>query len=212
MIDIDGNTYVLTDFTGTVSVGNYTFTSYGASDILLVKYNTAGSVQWARRMGGTGNEEAGDVDMTFGGDFLCVTGSFQSTIRFGTNNTGGVSPLTSLGKSAVFVARYSLGGALSWARRAGGTDDDFSHGIEVTSYEEVYVTGGFQGTMFLQMVMNTVSVKSNGLSDVFLLHYNAAGSVQLVRRIGGTGYGAAAAAWPCPPPTPSTSQAATARP
>jgi hypothetical protein len=193
--DIDGDTYVLTDFEGTVSVGNATFTSHGASDILLVKYNTAGSPQWARRMGGTGDEAAGDVDMTWGGGFLYVTGSFQSTIKFATTNIGEVSPLTSLGKSDVFVAKYTLNGALSWTRRAGGTDDDFGHGIEVTSEEEVYVTGSFAGTMSFKTPWATLPVTSNGLSDAFLIHYDAAGTFRLVRRIGGTGfdYGAAVA-------------------
>ena len=191
--DIDGNTYVLNDFTGNISVDAYNFTSLGGSDVLLVKYNPAGVVQWAKRIGGTGNEEAGDVDMTWGGGFLYVTGSFQSTIKFGSNTFGPVSPLTSLGQSDAFVAKYSLGGSLKWARRAGGTDDDYGYGLEVTADEEVYVTGGFRGTMSLPVAATTVSVKSSGLSDAFLLHYNTFGSVQLVRRLGSTGidYGAA---------------------
>ena len=193
--DQQGNTYKLAGFTGTVTVGSYIFTSNGQSDVLLVKYNPDGVVQWARRIGGTGTDLAGDLDLVLGDDALFITGSFQSTIKFGTYHAIPVSPLTSAGQSDVFLAKYNLAGALQWARRAGGTGDDYGYGIDVTSNDYLYLTGSFTGTMQFQLPLTTLSVTSNGQSDAFLLKYNVAGGFQMVRKLGGAGadYGTAVA-------------------
>ncbi len=187
--DNAGNVYKTVAFSGTVTLGPYTFTSRGADDIVLVKYNAAGVVQWARRIGGTGDEMAGDVSVAQYNDYVFVTGSFQTTIQFGSYHGIDVSPLTSAGGSDVFVARYAASsGTLDWARKAGGTQDDYGNGITVDGSDNVYVTGGFYGSIYFSTGFLVFPINSLGLSDIFLAKYNAAGTLLMTRRLGGIGY------------------------
>lgn len=96
--DGTGNVYVLASFKGSVSYGSYSFSSLGSSsrsDLVLVKYDKDGAVLWARRIGSTGEEYAGDVTISKYGSYLFITGSFSNTVRFGTYHGYEVSPLTS---------------------------------------------------------------------------------------------------------------------
>ena len=152
-VDSDGagNSYLLTSFSGSVSFGPYTFTALGNSyrtDLCLVKYDKDGNVLWARRIGGTGNEDLGDVTISQYGGYLYITGTFEQTVRFGSYHGYMVSPLTSRGSKDIFVARYETsGGVFQWARQAGGSSSDVANGIFTDKYgEEVFITGSFSGT------------------------------------------------------------------
>ncbi|MBD0257330.1 MAG: SBBP repeat-containing protein [Cytophagales bacterium] len=187
--DNAGNVYKTVAFSGTVTLGPYTFTSRGADDIVLVKYNASGVVQWARRIGGTGDEMAGDVSLTQYSGYVFVTGSFQNTVRFGSYHGLDASPLTSSGGSDVFVARYNAStGTLDWARKAGGTQDDYGNGIAVDGSDNVYVTGGFYGSIYFSTGFLVFPLNSLGISDIFLAKYNVSGTLQMSRRLGGLGY------------------------
>ncbi len=194
--DKDGYTYVLSAFTGKVTVDGTTYSSYGAGDLLLTCYHSNGSVRWYRRIGGTGDEQPGDLTLTVSGNSLYVTGSFQSTVRFEDSDLTVDAKLTSAGQSDVFVARYTTGGYFNWVRQSGGTGDDLGYGIGLDKSDHVYLTGSFTG----QMSWNAGATKliSKGSSDVFLLKYSPAGALVAVRALGGTGfdYGAAVAVHP----------------
>jgi hypothetical protein len=186
--DAAGNTYVTVSFSGTVTLGPYTFASRGGHDVVLVKYNSSGAVQWARRIGGPGDEMAGDVGLTQYSGYVFVTGSFESGIQFGSYHGLDVSPLTSSGGSDVFVARYTASsGTLDWARKAGGSSDDNGYGLAVDGSDNVYVTGGFYGSIYFSFGFFAFPHISSGLSDIFLAKYSVDGTLQMSRRLGGTG-------------------------
>ncbi|CAA9220530.1 MAG: hypothetical protein AVDCRST_MAG56-408 [uncultured Cytophagales bacterium] len=192
--DDSGNTYVTTNFSGTFTVGSYTFTSRGGLDICLIKYNAAGAVQWARRIGSTGNDYSGDVSVSVISDNVFVSGSFESTVVFGSYHGYDVSPLNSSGGSDIFVARYMAStGSLNWARRAGGTGDDDGNGIFVDGSDNVFVTGSFTGTLFYSGGLFIVPLFNSGLTDIFLAKFNSAGSTLWFRGLGGGGYDAGSA-------------------
>ncbi len=184
------NSYVLKGFTGTATVGPYTFTSRGKGDVLLVKYDAEGKVVWARQIGGLEDEQAGDLDMVVHMGSLFVTGSFGGQVKFTNQANVTVATLASAGLSDVFVARYDRVGDLKWAKRAGGTGDDYAYGIDASNAQDVYLTGSFTGTMkFTFPFMNlTFSLISSGATDAFLLKYNANGSFMFGRKLGGAGY------------------------
>ena len=58
-IAIDGNNdlYISGSFSGTISVGNTSYTAEGGSDILLMKYDSAGNTIWAKTWGGLNNDQ-----------------------------------------------------------------------------------------------------------------------------------------------------------
>jgi hypothetical protein len=184
------NSYVLKDFTGTVTVGSHAFTSRGQGDVLLVKYNANGETVWARQIGGPEDERAGDLDIVVHMGSLFITGSFRGQVKFTNHANVTVATLASAGLSDVFVARYDLVGTLKWAKRAGGNGDDYASGIDASKEEDVYLTGSFTGTMkFTLPFMNlTFSLSSSGATDAFLLKYNANGGFMFGRKLGGAGY------------------------
>ncbi len=188
--DESGYSFVLTDFTGTATVGAKTFTSRGKSDVLLIKYAPDGAALWARHIGGPEEDKAGDLDIVVQKGALFLTGSFGSALKFSNQQGLTEATLLSAGFSDVFVAKYDAFGALKWARRAGGTGDDYGNGIDATNAEDVYLTGSFTGKMHFTIpgINLTFSLSSSGSSDAFLLRYNAVGTFMLARKMGGTGF------------------------
>jgi hypothetical protein len=187
--DQDGNSYTLSPFTGSLTIGGQTFTSLGSTDLLLVKYNSSGAVVWARRIGSTGEEEAGDIAFSQAEGALYLTGSFESTVKLDTYPGSSAGQLSTAGNSDVLVAKYNLQGSLVWARRTGGTSEDNGLGISLDNSQNVYLTGSFNGTIVLPSnILFNQSLVSKGNSDIFLMKYNAQGSFQLGRALGGTGY------------------------
>jgi hypothetical protein len=188
--DKNGISYVLASFSGSVTVGKRTFTSLGGTDLLLICYNKTGSVVWARQIGSTGEDLMGDVTLTLTDWELYITGSFHATVKFETGNQTLGSPLTSTGKSDIFIAKYSTqSGWLTWAKRAGGTGDDYSYGIAVDKSDNVYMTGSFTGKIVLiSGFMYEQALISKGNSDIFVFKFNAEGKYQFASRLGGSGY------------------------
>jgi hypothetical protein len=125
-----------------------------------------------------------------------VTGYFQGTVDFDPGP--GNYSLISGGRADIFVAKYSSSGALLWARRIGGSSDDYSNGIAVATNGSVYTTGSFQGTADFDPGAGTFNLTSAGGSDIFVSKLDSAGNFVWVRRMGGssddTSYGIAVAA------------------
>ncbi|MDA0739418.1 MAG: hypothetical protein O3A59_10795 [Nitrospirae bacterium] len=119
-IDGLGNSYVFGDFgdefgdfgvrlgsTITFGVGepNQTIlTSVGQRDIFLAKFNSNGDFEWARREGGSGNEESANVSLdTLGNSY--VNGFFAGSPAFGLGEANETT-LDSAGESDFFIAKF----------------------------------------------------------------------------------------------------------
>jgi hypothetical protein len=109
--DAAGNVYVVGTFNNTASFGSGSataqLTSAGGGDVFVAKYSPAGVLAWARRMGGTGNDQGLGIAVSPAG-IVTVTGSFQGTADF--DPSPAVFNLTSAGGTDVFVARLDAGG------------------------------------------------------------------------------------------------------
>ena len=84
-VDPSGNTYVSGDFySPTISFGTTTLTNKGGYDIVLAKFNSNGSVTWAKSIGGTNYEVAFSVALGISGN-IYLAGTFGSpTLTFGS--------------------------------------------------------------------------------------------------------------------------------
>ena len=93
---------------------------------------------------------------------------------------------TSTGWEDVFVAKYSSGGALWWARRMGGTNADGAEDIAVSADGSVYTTGHFDGTADFDPGPGTFYLSSPGTSPAaFVAKLDCAGNLDWAWRIGG---------------------------
>ena len=186
--DAQGNIYETGYFYDTKTFGNgaVSITSAAAQDIYIVKYNSAGVVQWAKRAGGAaGNDIAYGIAIS--GTSVYITGIFGGTINFNNPSASGSNEITSLnGSGDIFVAKYDDAGNFIWAKRAGGTSTDYGYGIAANA-TGVYITGQIVNTADF----NTPSASgSNEISsaalDAFVAKYDADGNFIWAKRAGGT--------------------------
>ena len=184
--DSSGNSYVTGSFSGTATFGSTSLTSSGSSDIFIAKLDSAGNYLWAKQAGVTIlNYSQGIATDSSGNSY--VTGYFRGTATFGTTS------LTSNGSSYndIFVAKLDTDGNYLWAKKAGGTSDDYGYGISTDSSSNCYVTGGFAGTA----TFGTTSLIGSGYTDIFIAKLDTNGNYLWAKKAGGTrsdnGYGVA---------------------
>ena len=183
--DSNGNVYVIGKYSGTVTIGSTTLNSAGSSDAFVAKYDTSGTVQWAKSIGGT-SSDAGQAIATDSNGNVYVIGFYNNTATFAPGTT-----LTTAGYTDTFVAKYDTSGTVQWAESIGGTYFDYGQAIATDSAGNVYVTGYYNGSV----TIGTITLTSTGSNDIFVAKYNTSGTVQWAKSIGGTdtdyGYGIA---------------------
>ncbi len=171
--DASGNVFVTgTFFSPTITFGAVTLTNADNSglsgDMYLVKYNSAGTVLWATRIGGISSEDGVAVATDASGNCY-VTGNY-----FTNNLLIGATLLTNSGGTDMFVVKFNSGGSVIWAQSAGGNYSDQCMSLAVDSSGSCYVTGK---TGSLTCTFGSVTVNSSGTSfDPFLVKYNSAGT------------------------------------
>lgn len=98
--DDRGNVYMAGFFANnTLVIGSDTLINHGGFDIVIAKYDSSGSVLWAKNEGGSGYEQPNDIAVDKDGNAV-ITGFFGSpTFQFGS------SPVSNAGVYDVFVAK-----------------------------------------------------------------------------------------------------------
>jgi uncharacterized delta-60 repeat protein len=116
--------------------------SAGGPDILVARYNPDGTLAWAKRAGGTSNDEGWGIT-TLSDNSTVATGWFAGSATFGPGELN-ETVLNSAGDGDIFIARYNPDGTLSWAKSARGESDyDDGWGITALSDDSTVVTGSF---------------------------------------------------------------------
>ena len=148
---------------------------------------------WARGMGGTGDDVANSIAVAADGS-VYTTGSFQGTADFDPG--AGVSNLTAVGPTDIFVSKLDFAGNYVWAKRMGGIGwsqgTSIGMGITVAADGSVYTTGSFQGTADFDPNGGQHTLVCAGGTDVFVSKLDSAGNFVWARGMGGPGadYGA----------------------
>jgi hypothetical protein len=179
-MDAFGDTYITGGFSGTVSIGGFSLTSAGNSDVYIAKLNPTGTIAWARRAG-SANTADGDFGRGIAVDAtgnVYVTGFITGTSTFGPNIS-----VPSAGGRDVFVTKLDSSGNFLWAKTFGGPGTDLADSIAVGASGNVFVTGSFQQTANF----GGVSLTSAGGDDVFVMKLDTNGNVIWAKRQGGAG-------------------------
>ncbi len=190
----DGSALVTGYLTGTAVFGEgetneTSLTSAGYSDIFIAKYNSDGSLAWAKQAGNSSNNIGSGISTLSDGSAL-VTGYLTGTAVFGEGETNETS-LTSAGYDDIFIAKYNSDGTLDWAKQAGSSSDDVSSGISTLSDGSALVTGYFEGTaVFGEGGTKQTSLISTGNYDIFIAKYNSDGTLDWAKQAGGNDYDA----------------------
>ncbi|MFO0928453.1 MAG: SBBP repeat-containing protein, partial [Gemmataceae bacterium] len=146
---------------------------------------TASASGFLASAGGTAAEDVRSVARDPAGN-VYVAGTFRGTIDL---DPGPAQYwLTSAGGADIYVASSTPAGALRWAYRLGGSDDDAVGGLAVDATGAQYLSGSFRGTADFDPGPFTTPVTSAAGADVFVARIDASRSLSWVRRIGGGGH------------------------
>ncbi len=144
-VDHLGNVYVTGMFNQTVDfdpgLGTQVRTSNGDYDIFLAKYDSGGNFIWVRTWGGFDGEFGDSIAIDETGD-LYLVGRFYGTVDFDPGP--GEDKHIATGKDA-FLCMFHPNGDFKGAFTWGDTGDDYAYGISLDEYNNIYVTGVFEG-------------------------------------------------------------------
>lgn len=193
--DPDGNIITIGGFSGEVDFGGTTLSAYPTS-IVTAKYTRTGELIWVRKAGGGSLESP----LSWSKTGTAVTTDHTGAIYITGYIIGRGAPydvdfdgtiLRVSGTMDMFVAKYSAAGALQWVKRAGeplagpGEFATTAQGLDiaVNSTGEVVVIGCFSHT--IEFDSYTISTATPFRGGMFLVKYNADGSVAWVNQAGG---------------------------
>ena len=186
--DASGNIYVSGTFSGTVNFdpvgGTYDLTSAGGLDGFVLKLDRKGGFVWARRLGGSGDDETLGIVVDSSGN-VYTTGFFSGTVNFATGS--GTFDLTSAGSGPnqglsgpvgdAFLWELDSGGNFVWAGRMGGPLGDTGTGLAIDGSQNVFMTGSFSDTANFAPGPGTFNLTRAGYTDYFLAKYSFAHNV-----------------------------------
>ena len=181
-------------------IQSITLTRTGTTEVFIVKYNTDGSIQWARRINGQGTgwtsnysglKQAITTDTTgnvyvagISGGALTVFDADNSTTAFSLNHSGG---------GDAFIVKYDSLGTPLWARRIAGTLTDQGNGIGTDSSGNVYVmTVSRLGPISIFAANDidaAITLPYAGNFDTLVVKYSSSGTPLWARKFGGVGGG-----------------------
>ena len=171
----DNQIYIVGEFKGTVYYNNDSLVSQNEMDLILVKIDSSGTIQWANAGGGLGYESANDICLSENGN-LCVTGYFENDLNIDTTTIQGN------GLRDIFIATFDQMGNLIWLRSIGGPAFEDGRAIVTDNIDNIYITGAFRDLMFLPGNDTLFGV---GSYDAYVAKIDKNGILQWIKTMGG---------------------------
>lgn len=172
--DTSGNIYVTGSFRSVPAhFGTYNINSTNSSalDYFVAKFNSSGTVQWAKSGGGITNDEGYSIAVD-AAENIYVCGYFTSF----TMIVGQDTLQDSAGKDA-FLVKYNTLGNPQWAVRAGDISDDAAWDVMADSKNNIYIVGGFAIGSSTGIIFgtDTFAFPTGGTDPMFVAQYDSSG-------------------------------------
>jgi len=179
--DVNGNCFVSGKFNTSTTLGTTTLTAVGQDDIFIAKFDSAGTVIWAKNAGSTSSDFSKGISLDAAGN-IYITGNFSGTATFyGTPNAN----LTTGGQWDAFIAKYDPLGNVLWAKKGGGSSHDHGLAIDTDPNGNSVITGYFQSTT---VNFNGVNLTTAGNWDIFVARFNTSGTQTWAKKFGSNQY------------------------
>lgn len=144
------------------------------------------ALHWATAINSSGSDMGHGVTVDAEGNVIAV-GYIGDVVDF-EPGTGNYMVTSAPASWNAYVVKMNAEGEIQWLLVSGNTEGAQAFGVKTDMVGNVYVTGGFRGTMSLSTATGLQSVVSAGSWDIFVLKLNAFGEVQWIRSMSGTGY------------------------
>ena len=195
-IDNSGNIYTIGDFTATADFdpgpGEFNLSIPPGNDeklnVYILKLTAAGEFAWAKQIGGTGGGGnrvfSSTISLDNAGN-VYLSGTFSGTNDFDPGQ--GSYTLTSFGDRDIFVVKLNEAGNFVWAKQLGGNGDE-QPGVatRIDGNGNIYLTGGFPGTVDFDPGPGIFNLTTAGSWDIFFVKLDTDGDLVWARQAGGT--------------------------
>ncbi len=163
-VDLEGNVYVVGDFSDSASIGGTQLIPSGGTDIFVLKFNSAGNLLWAKNFGGPLSEICNSMTTDASGNSY-LGGDFYDSTSLGTHN------FTSYGQYDIFILKLNTDGNILWAQQAGGERSENVSTITSDASGNIYLTGNFMMTASF----GSKQLVSDFNGSVYFVKFNSSG-------------------------------------
>ena len=167
-LDQSGNIYIAGSFDQTTdfdpSAETFNLTSFGFTDVFVLKLDPSGNFTWAKQIGGIDTQIICSAMNIDGSGNIYMIGSFIDLVDFDPSINE--YPLTStLFSNDIYISKLDQDGNFVWAKQIGGNTDDLGLSITTDNLGDVYLTGHFSGEVDFDPGNEVYSLASNGNSE-----------------------------------------------
>lgn len=184
--DSNGNVYAAGAIkgTGTYNFGNGKTAAgtYGDFNAVLVKYDAAGTAQWARTiLAGTNISSFNSIALDSSGN-IYAAGQIYGTGTYDFGN-GKTATGTYIGGNIVLV-KYDAAGTAQWAKTvtAGALSSQF-YSVTVDSNNNIFAAGYIQGTGAYNFGGGITATGTYAFSNIVLVKYDSSGTAQWAKTV-----------------------------
>lgn len=103
-----GTNYIIGNFRNTMTLGAFTLTSNGGTDIFFAKVDSAGNYLWAKSLGSIGDDDGNGITFDISGN-VYIVGGCRNVMAF-----SGTDSQTPMGAQDGFLAKYDQDGNYLW--------------------------------------------------------------------------------------------------
>jgi hypothetical protein len=146
--------------------------NHGNQDYWIVKLSNAGTIQWQKSLGGSGDDEANAIQQTIDGGYI-VAGWSNSTDGDIIDNHGNYD---------YWIVKLDFNGGILWKKSFGGSGNDKATSIYQTK-DKGYVIAGYSNSNN----DNVTGHHGNSFySDYWIVKVDSVGNIQWQKSLGGT--------------------------
>lgn len=147
--------------------------NHGDYDFWVVKLNATGNIEWQKALGGSGADNALEIQQTLDGGFIVAGDSNSNNGNLTSNN----------GSCDAWIVKLDTTGNIEWQKNYGGSNCEYLSSIKQTN-DGGYI---FAATTY----SNDGDVMGNqGGSDYWIVKINSLGTIEWQKTYGGSGFDA----------------------
>ena len=171
---LDGGS-VLSGTTLSVSSGDVTENNiWGfAYDLWIVKLNILGTIEWQKRIGGTGADSQAKIKQTSDNGYIISCESNSNISGYKTEN--------SKGGWDYWIIKLNNNGVVIWDKTIGGSGDDFASSLDITNDGNILIGGSSNSPISGDKTSN-----ARGYRDFWLVKLDNQGTLIWDKTIGGS--------------------------
>lgn len=192
-----GDLVVGGEFTGTVSFDasnpRGTLMSHGREDGFILVLDSDGNTVWAEQFGGIGDDNIESIAVDELGNIVAV-GTAEGILPaaagqgfVGASNRDSDDEYDYDDEDVAFVLALDSTGTERWLNVIDATVDVEADSVAVAIDGTIVVGGSFEGSVFLDPLVDTPTFRSRGLEDGFVAAYDTDGVLLWAHQFGGVG-------------------------